>query len=89
MEKPMTPKSIIEYALVAIAVAATVGGVWNRIKLNKGIGVRFVQYLGLGVLVPVIALLSLEDRISQEMTGAIAIAAVSGVLASVGKDEKE
>lgn len=78
-----------EYSLIAIAVTATAGGVWNRIKLSKGIGVRFIQYLGLAVLLPIIAVLSLEDRISQEMTGAIAIAAVGGVLASVGKDEKE
>jgi len=40
------------------------------------------------VLVPVIVILSLENRISQEMTGAIAIAVVGGVLGAMGKDEK-
>jgi hypothetical protein len=83
------PKDVIEYCLIAIAVIATAGGVWNRIKLSRGIGVRFIQYLGIAVLVPLIAVLSLEGRISQEMTGAIAIAAIGGVLASVGRDEKE
>ncbi len=78
---------IVEGAMLVIAVLGTAGGVWNRIKLGKGIGVRFVQYLGLVLLVPIIAILSLEGRISQEMTGAIAAAAVGGVLAGIGKDE--
>jgi drug/metabolite transporter (DMT)-like permease len=80
-------KSIVEIALLVIAVVCAFGGVWNRIKLDKGIGVRFIQYLGLTVLVPIIAILALEGRISQEMAGAIAAAAVGGVLAGVGKDE--
>jgi hypothetical protein len=41
------------------------------------------------VLVPIIAILSLEGRISQEMTGAIAAAAVGGVLASMGKNGQD
>jgi hypothetical protein len=80
-------KSIVEVAMLVVAVAAATGGIWNRIKLGKGIGIRFIQYLGLTVLVPIVAILSLEDRISQEMTGAIAAAAVGGVLAGFGKDE--
>jgi hypothetical protein len=80
-------KAIVEGAMLVIAVAGVVGGVWNRITLSKGIGVRFIQYLGLTVLVPIIAILSLESRISEEMTGAIAAAAVGGVLAGIGKDE--
>jgi len=80
-------KNIVEGVMLIIALVAMTGGIWNRVKLGKGIGVRFIQYLGLTVLVPIIAILSLQDRISQEMTGAIAAAAVGGVLASVGKDE--
>jgi drug/metabolite transporter (DMT)-like permease len=80
-------KSIVEIAMLVIALICAIGGVWNRIKMNKGIGVRFVQYLGLTVLVPIIAILTLEGRISQEMTGAIAAAAVGGILASFGKGE--
>lgn len=80
-------KSILEIAMLLIAVACAIGGVTNRIKLNKGIGLRFVQYLGLTVLVPIVAILALEGRISQEMTGAIAAAAVGGILAGFGKDD--
>jgi len=86
-------KNVLEGVLLVIAVAGAVGGVWNRLKLGKGIGVRFIQYLGLTVLVPIIVILSLEGRISQEMTGAIAAAAVGAVLAvigaGIGKDERE
>jgi hypothetical protein len=82
-----TMKAAVEAVMLAIAFSGIVGGVWNRIKLGKGIGLRFVQYLGLTVLLPIVAILSLEDRISQEMTGAIAAAAVGGVLAGFGKDE--
>ncbi len=80
-------KQILECGMLVIAVAGVVGGIWNRIKTSKGIGARFLQYLGLTVLLPLVVILSLEDRISQEMTGAIAIAAVGGLLASIGKDE--
>lgn len=80
-------KNIIEGTLLGVVVVGIVGGIWNRIKLNKGIGVRFIQYLGLTVLVPIIAILSLEGRISIEMTGAVAAAAVGAVLASLGKGD--
>ena len=80
-------KNLVEGVLILIIVGGAIGGVWNRIKLGKGIGLRFIQYLGLTVLVPIIVILSLEGRISQEMTGAIAAAAVGAVLAGIGKDE--
>jgi hypothetical protein len=82
-------KNIVEGVLLVIAMAGAIGGVWNRLKLGKGIGLRFIQYLGLTVLLPIIVILSLEGRISPEMTGAIAAAAVGAVLAGVGKDERE
>jgi phosphate starvation-inducible membrane PsiE len=80
-------KNVVEGALLLIILAGAIGGVWNRIKLGKGIGLRFIQYLGLTVLVPIIVILSLEGRIGQEMTGAIAAAAVGAILAGIGKDE--
>ena len=82
-------KNIVEGVLLVIAMAGAIGGVWNRLKLGKGIGLRFIQYLGLTVLLPIIVILSLEGRISQEMTGAIAAAGVGAVLAGIGKDERE
>jgi hypothetical protein len=86
-------KNILESVLLVIAVGGAIGGVWNQLKLGKGIGLRFIQYLGLTVLVPIIVILSLEGRISPEMTGAIAAAAVGAVLAGIGagigKDERE
>ncbi len=80
-------KSIVEIAMLVIAVICAIGGVWNRIKVKKGIGVRFIQYLGLTVPVPIISILALEGRISQEMMGAIAAAAVGGILTGLGRDE--
>lgn len=54
-------KNIVELVLLVIALAGAIGGVWNnRFKLGKGIGLRFIQYLGLTVLVPIIVILSLE-----------------------------
>jgi hypothetical protein len=80
-------KNIIEGTMLVIAAVGAIAGIYNRIKLDKGIGIRFIQYLGLTVLVPIIAILSLEGRISQEMTGAVAATAVGAVLAGIGKDE--
>jgi hypothetical protein len=78
-------KNVIEGGMLLIAAVGLIAGIWNRIQTKKGIGVRFIQYLGLTVMVPTITILSLQERISQEMTGAIAAAAVGGVLASIGK----
>lgn len=82
-------KNIVEGAMLLLAVVGAIGGVWNRLQLKKGVGIRFIQYLGLTVLVPIIAILSLQERISQEMTGAVAATAVGAVLAGIGKDEKD
>ena len=82
-------KNVVVLSLVVIAAVGVIGGICNRIKTSKGIGLRFIQYLGLTVLVPIIVLLSLEDRISQEMTGAIFAAAVGGVLAGIGKNNRD
>jgi len=82
-------KVIAEYVLLLIAVVGLVGGIYNRMKLKLGIGVRFIQYLGLTILLPIIAVLALEERISQEITGAIAAAAVGGVLAGIGKEDSK
>src|SRR6266700_3927881 len=68
-------KNIVEGVLLVIMLAGAIGGVWNRLKLGNGLGLRFIL------------ILSLEGRISQEMTGAIAAAAVGAVLAGSGKDE--
>jgi hypothetical protein len=87
MERAAYMKNIIEGTMLVIAVACAIAGAVNRIKQAKGIGIRFIQYLGLTVLVPTIAILSLEGRISQEMTGAIAATAVGAVLTGIGKDE--
>lgn len=76
-----------EGVFLVVVVAGIGFGAWNRIHLSKGIGIRFIQYLGMTVLMPTIAILSLEGRISQEMTGAIAAAAVGAVLVGIGKDE--
>ncbi|HYB60645.1 MAG TPA: hypothetical protein VEH50_04115 [Methylomirabilota bacterium] len=80
-------KKAIEIVMLVIATGGMIGGIWNRLKLNKGIGIRFIQFLGLTVLVPVIVILSLEGRISVEMTGAVAAAAVGAVLAGLAKGE--
>lgn len=85
----LSMKNVLESVLLVIALGGAIGGVWNRLKSGKGIGLRFIQYLGLTVLVPIIVILSLEGRISPEMTGAIAALAVGAVLAGIGKDERE
>lgn len=81
-------RDAIEVAMLLVMAVGIIGGVWNRLKLHRGIGLRFIQYLGLTVLMPVVAILSLEGRISGEVTGAIAAAAVGAVLTSIGKKKE-
>src|SRR5437667_10251733 len=61
-------KNIVEGVQLVIAMAGAIGGGWHRPKLGKGIGLRFIQYHGVTVLVAIIVILPLEGRISQELT---------------------
>ena len=85
----MRVSGVIEFGMLAVVILGILGGIWNRIKLKKGIGLRFIQYLGLVVILPVIVILSLEHRLSKDATGTIIGAAVGYVLARIGKDEAE
>ena len=40
-------KNIVEGTMLLLAVAGIIGGIWNRLKVTRGIGARFIQYLGL------------------------------------------
>ena len=82
-------KNEIEVAMLITIVVGVGGGIWTRVNQNKGIGVRFLQYLGLTALLPIVVVLSLEERISQEMTGAILATAVGATLAGIGKDDSK
>jgi len=46
-------KEFVELGMLLVVIVGFVGGIWNRIKLSKGIGLRFIQYFGLVVIIPV------------------------------------
>ena len=53
--------------ILAIAILSVlVGGICNRIRMRKGIGWQFIRYTVLGISVPTIALLALNNALSGE-----------------------
>src|SRR5207253_9193678 len=59
-------KNIVEGVMLVIMLAGLIGGVWNRFKLGKGIGLRFIQYIGLTFVVLFFVILSLARCIINE-----------------------
>ena len=50
--------------------------VWHRIKVEKGMGYRSLQFLAIGVVMPIVLILSIEDKLDR---GAASVL-VGGVL---------
>lgn len=84
----MAGKDWIELAMVVIMLVGLIGGFWNRHRLHKGIGVRFIQFLGVVFVVPVIVILTLEQRLGTDPTATLLGTIVGYLLSGIGKDEK-
>lgn len=80
-------KDWVEIVLAA-TMTGTLGGIlYERVKKNKGIGVRVIQFLAVGFLIPAVVILALEARLSTDSTAGILGAIVGYVLSGIGKDE--
>ncbi|WP_262691602.1 hypothetical protein [Kordiimonas aestuarii] len=62
---------IISIILVLTALVATTGMLWNRIKLDKGIGDSINQFAVATVALPLVAALAIMGVISVEVTGTL------------------
>lgn len=78
---------VVEVAAVLIMAGALGGILYDRIKKNKGIGVRVIQFLAVSFVIPTVLILALEAKLSTDATAAILGAVVGYVLSGIGKDE--
>ena len=77
MTTSATDIAIVLLALVALV--ATIGMVWNRIQLSKGIGESINQFAVATVAIPVVAVLATMNVLSLEVTGTLLGAAIGFV----------
>lgn len=78
---------IISAATMAIGVVSVVV---HRIKLEKGMGVRSIQFLALVILGPIVLILALEGILEKSAVGALIGALVGYLFTNIGKyDERK
>jgi hypothetical protein len=74
---------IIAALTVPISIISVV---WHRVKREMGMGIRAIQFLALGVLLPVILILGLEKVIEAGTVGTLLGAIVGYLFANIAKD---
>jgi hypothetical protein len=67
----------IEVIAAATVPIAFVAVVWHRTSREMGMGYRSLQFLAIGVVLPVVLILGLEEKLSGEAIAAL----VGGVVA--------
>lgn len=67
-------QSVVFWVSLVLAVSVPivlVGGLWNRIKGDKGIGWQFIRFTVLTISLPIIAVLSLNNALPGEAAALI------------------
>lgn len=80
-------KTIVEGVAAILMVLALGGILYDRIKRQKGIGVRVIQFLAVCFVIPALLILALEGKISTEVTGTLIGTIIGYTLSGIGKDE--
>ena len=73
--------------LVIMGIVA-LGGVLNRVIGKKGIGLRFCQFLAIGMGVPAIIMLAFGDKIEKQAVASLIGAVIGFFVSRGGKDEE-
>ncbi len=80
-------KSAIEVVAMSLMVVALLGVLYDRIRRQKGIGLRVIQFLAVCLVVPALLILALEGKVSMEATAIILGVVIGFTLSGIGKDE--
>lgn len=77
------PATWIDVALGSVFPLLLVAVIWNRVQLKRGIGVRAIQFIGVGMVVSGATLLGLHGLLQGEAIAAIFGTTVGYLLASI------
>ena len=56
----------LSLVLASAVPIVLIGGLWNRISGERGIGWQFIRFTMLGISIPIVGLLALNDALSGE-----------------------
>ncbi len=90
MDNPqMTSNDYVIMACGATMLIALSLGIYNRVQTRKGIGIRFLQFLVLGMGIPAFLILALTDKIDTKTIASVIIGVLAGFgITKSGNDEK-
>jgi len=54
-------------------LAVIIGGLWNRITTNKGIGWQFIRFTVIAITIPMTAILALNNVLTGEITNLLGL----------------
>lgn len=80
-------KSAIEVVAMSLMAVALLGILYDRIRRQKGISLRAIQFLAVCLVVPALLILALEGKVSMEATAIILGVVIGYTLSGIGKDE--
>ena len=82
-------KNYIEYVMAGVMLVGLIGGIWNRVRLKRGIGERFNQYIVFVLALPATVILAVEQLIGPETSAAILGVAIGFAAAVAGRDARK
>ncbi|MCH8917080.1 MAG: hypothetical protein IIC52_03405 [Proteobacteria bacterium] len=78
----------IEVIAVSCMPITLVGIIWHRIKSEMGMGYRALQFLAIGVVMPIVLILTLEGKLSDGAAAAIIGGVIAYLFTSAAKESK-
>ena len=89
----MNSDAIVKIVMAIALTVIGIWGIWQRIKGNGGkgygIGIRFIQFLAVGMGIPAFILLVIAGKITEQQIGWVIAAAMGLIAAKAGKDEEK
>lgn len=80
----MNIRECLEFGALLIMGLVVIGVFLQRIVSGKGIGARVIQLLAVGLIIPTILILALEDKLASETTATIIGGLIGYLLSGIG-----
>ncbi len=81
----MKTVEIVEIVAIAIMALLVLGIFIERLKNRRSLGARSIQFLAVGLLIPSIVILALEQAITADATATLIGALTGYLLSGIGK----